>query len=169
MGPALLGALAGSGMPMQTSNDLGQSRHRQRRCWAVLAGPRACANLPDSQRPSPLVSARVEVARVGPPPAATPPPLPRRPARAAFSAHDPQYPQVASLGDECLSENQHLPFCWSGPPKIASAEAGAAEIRAVMATVAAAIVNCRIMPSPWFPVGFVSCSALPGWCLWVSP
>jgi hypothetical protein len=69
---------------------------------------------------------------------------------------------VASLGDECLSENQHLPFCWSGPPKIASAEAGAAEIRAVMATVAAAIVNCRIMPSPWFPVGFVSCSVLPG-------
>jgi hypothetical protein len=59
---------------------------------------------------------------------------------AALSAHDPQYPHVASLGDECFSANQHLPFCWSGPPKIASAEAGAAEIRAAIATVAA-IVN----------------------------
>jgi hypothetical protein len=60
---------------------------------------------------------------------------------AAFSAHDPQYPQVASLGEECFSANQHFPFCWSGPPKIASAEAGAAETRAAIATAAAAIVN----------------------------
>jgi hypothetical protein len=59
----------------------------------------------------------------------------------ACSAHDPQYPHVASLGDECLSENQHLPFCWIGPPKIASAEAGAAEKSAAIATVAAAMVE----------------------------
>jgi hypothetical protein len=76
------------------------------------------------------------------------PPPPRRPPRLAFSAHDSQYPQVASLGDECFSPCQHFPFCWIGPPKIPSAEAGAAESRAA---VAASIVNCRMVPLlGWF-------------------
>jgi hypothetical protein len=62
------------------------------------------------------------------------------------NAHSRQKPNSPSAP---FDDFQHWSFFLTGPPSYRSAEAGAAEIKAAIATVAAAIVNLR-MGRPFF-------------------